>query len=167
MAYFVEGDILELGCYQGLSTTILAQAIKDSGVQKSVVSIDQEEAHLASAEKHLAARGLGRYARLLSGDATNVCQEIIEENKQFGFAFIDQPHKYEDVVEICRLLPRLVREGGFCLFHDFNDGRNNDPLQTDYGVMQAVCDGLNTTEFDFHGIFGCAALYRKRCLPKG
>lgn len=167
MAYFAEGDILELGCYHGLSTSILAQAVRDSGTQKFIVSIDQEEGHLASAEKHLAARGLGRYVRLLSGDGTNVCQRIIAENTRFTFAFIDHSHKYSDMVEICKLLPSLLTEGGFCLFHDFNDGRNNDPLQTDYGVLQAVCDSLSADEFDFYGIFGCAALYRKSGLPKG
>jgi predicted O-methyltransferase YrrM/glycosyltransferase involved in cell wall biosynthesis len=162
MAYFAEGDILELGCYQGLSTTILAQAVRDSGVEKSIVSVDLEQTHLMSAEKQLAARGLGRYVRVVAGDGAAVCQSLVHKQQRFGFAFVDHSHRYVDVVEICQLLSGLISDGGFCLFHDFNDGRNNDPSQTDYGVAQAVQDSLSASEFDFYGIFGCTALYRKR-----
>jgi predicted O-methyltransferase YrrM len=167
MAYFADGNILELGCYQGLSTSILAQAIKDSGSCKVIVSVDHEEIHLAHTQKHLAARGLGRYVKLLPGEGTNVCQRIVAEKSQFGFVFIDHSHRYADVVEVCRLLSQLLTEGAFCLFHDFNDGRNSDPLQTDYGVLEAVQDGLSPDEFDFYGISGCAALYRKRVRSDG
>lgn len=34
LSYFATGDILELGSYQGLSTSILAQAVRNSGQSK-------------------------------------------------------------------------------------------------------------------------------------
>lgn len=162
LAYFTTGDILELGCYQGLSTSILAQAIKDSGRQKSVFSIDLEASHLASAEKQIRGRGLGEYVKFICGDGAEVCQTLIRENRQWGFIFIDHSHKYQAVVDVCQLLPKLLLNDGFCMFHDFNDGRSNDQNQAEYKVPQAVHDSLNKELFVFYGIFGCSAVYKRR-----
>jgi hypothetical protein len=32
----------------------------------------------------------------------------------------------------------------------------------DHGVYQAVVDGLAPADFDFYGLYGCLALYRRR-----
>jgi hypothetical protein len=60
------------------------------------------------------------------------------------------------------MLPAIVGSGGFCLFHDFNDRRNEDPDEPDYGVHRAVADGLDPESFEFYGIYGCSGLYRAR-----
>jgi hypothetical protein len=59
-------------------------------------------------------------------------------------------------------MEKLIYPRGLCLFHDFNDTKNNDPENKDYGVSQAVFEGLPMDRFEFHGIFGCTALYRAR-----
>ncbi len=56
----------------------------------------------------------------------------------------------------------MVNPGGFCLFHDFNDRRNADPAETNYDVYRAVTEGLDPKVFEFYGIYGCTALYRKQ-----
>jgi hypothetical protein len=161
MGYFADGDILELGCYQGLSTSILAQAVKDSGNQKIIMSVDPEATYLRRTENNLLVRGLTSHTKLIRGHRIQVCQDLVKVKKQFSFAFIDHLHGYASVLAICQLLDRLLDEGGFCLFHDFNDARNNDPSQKEYGVVRAVSDGLRGDQFQFFGIFGCSALYRK------
>ena len=40
MAFFAEGDILELGCFEGLSTSIVAQAIADADRSRKMHTID-------------------------------------------------------------------------------------------------------------------------------
>ena len=76
--------------------------------------------------------------------------------------FVDHAHEYEPMLAVCRVLDALIQPRGFCLFHDFNDARNADPAADGYGVPQAVAAGLSPSAFEFHGIFGCSALYRAR-----
>lgn len=60
---------------------------------------------------------------------------------------------------MCRELDKITAVGGFCLFHDYNDAKNNQ-AEHDYGVYQAVMDGLDLARFEFYGIYGCTGLYR-------
>ena len=64
------------------------------------------------------------------------------------------------MLSACRLLPGVLEPGAFCLFHDYNDPRNADPLDDDYGVYQGVTDGLAPARFSFWGIYGCTGLFR-------
>ncbi|MDW8326577.1 MAG: class I SAM-dependent methyltransferase [Anaerolineales bacterium] len=162
MAYFAQGDILELGSYQGLSTCILAQANRESPHRKMVYSVDLDAAAMAMARRHLWMRGLSRAVRLFCGDALELVRQMIADGRKFAFVFVDHSHAYEPVYQVCCELERLIMPGGFCLFHDFNDARNRDAENRDYGVYQAVRDGLNPDVFEFYGIYGCAALYRTR-----
>jgi len=162
MAYCTSGHILELGPYLGVSTTILAQAVKDAGRGTLITSVDIGPAITAEARRHLEHRELDTYVQLVCAEATEFCRELIHNKRTFGFVFIDHSHAYRDVCEICQLLPELLLEGGFCLFHDFNDVRNNDVNNLDYGVSRAVYDTLDMKAFNFYGIYGCTALYRKK-----
>lgn len=162
LAYFAGGDILELGSYQGLSTCILAQASRESPHRKRVYSVDLDPAAVALARRHLRLRLLARAVRLTCGDALTLVRQQAAAGKKFAFIFVDHSHAYEPVYEVCRELGKIVLPGGFCLFHDFNDARNRDAANEDYGVYQAVRDGLSSNEFEFYGIYGCAALFRAR-----
>lgn len=162
LAYFAVGDILELGSYQGLSTCILAQASRESPYRKTVFSVDLDPAAVAMARRHLRLKMLTRGVRLTCGDALELTRQAATTGKTFAFVFVDHSHAYKPVYQVCRELGRVVSPGGFCLFHDFNDARNRDSENEDYGVYQAVRDGLSPTEFEFYGIYGCAALYRAR-----
>lgn len=159
LAYFSTGDVLELGCFKGLSTSILAQAVIDANRGRTVTTVDAALRFLVVAKRNLAARGLGRVVTMKWGDGASVCRKLAERGRQFGFVFVDHSHTYDAVAAACKYLPRLVSKGGFCLFHDFNDEKNTDPNEPDYGVSQAVVDHLGPG-FTFYGMFGCTALYR-------
>ena len=96
------------------------------------------------------------------GDAARASERLIRSGRAFALVFVDAGHSYDSVLGVCRLLPELMKSGGFCLFHDYNDLRNLDPNDAEYGVAQGVQDGLPNDTFEFHGIFGCCALYRKK-----
>lgn len=162
LAYFVEGDILELGCYRGLSTTTLAQAMTDAKKSHTLTSVDNQIRNLLITWKNLARRRLKRSVRLRWGDAREVCGKLIRATRRFGLVFVDDSHSYDSVLGVCRLLPDLLIDGGFCLFHDYNDSRNNDPNDGEYGVARAIRDGMPNETFEFYGIFGCTVLFRKR-----
>ena len=142
LAYFSAGDILEVGSYHGLSTGILAQAVKDSERPHTVTSVEIEPGHSSATREHLTIRGLREFVDLRCGPAEVILPELAGAGREFGFVFLDHSHTYEAVLDACRWLPRLLIPGGFCLFHDFNDGRNNDPNDAEYRVAAAVRDGL-------------------------
>lgn len=160
LAYFAEGAILELGCGDGLSTWVLAQAVADSERRGKIVSLDNDERKVASAKGSLEARGMGELVDLRLGDAMSICEQLRREGRLFTFAFIDHSQAYEDVADVCQILPHLLCDGGWCLFHDFNDWRNATESDADYGVAPAVLTNLDSRYFSFFGIFGCTALYR-------
>ncbi len=160
IAYFVSGDILELGTYQGLSTCIMARANLDSPHKKKIETVDLNLPFLKIAEQNLTKKGLAKCVQTFCDDATALVKGLVSERRKFEFVFIDHSHAYGPVYDVCLDLRKVVPEGGFCLFHDFTDPRNRDPENEDYGVYQAVVDGLNPDEFEFYGIYGCSALYR-------
>ena len=165
IAYFVQGDVLELGSYHGLSTTILSRAGHNSPYKKHVYSVDLNPRCVRAARHNLAARGLGGNVTSICGDAADAVRALIAQGKRFALVFVDHSHTYEDVYRVCRELGEVTMQGGFCLFHDFNDLRNRDPENAAYGVYQAVMDGLGAAEFEFYGVYGCTALYRS--TPSG
>jgi predicted O-methyltransferase YrrM len=154
MAYFAEGDILELGTYKGLSTCVMAQAILDSGRAARIVSVDIGDHGWRT--NAMRTRVL-HVIDFRLGDASEHLNNLIAEGRRFGFGFIDHSHTYTDVARVCPRLSSVLRVGSFAQFHDYADGRNGtDP---DYGVWQAVRDTL-PQEFEFAGIYGCSGLYR-------
>jgi predicted O-methyltransferase YrrM len=160
MAYYSPVDILELGSYQGLSTSILARAIRSSADRKRIHTVDLNPEYVRDTMRNLWTQGLQRRVSAYCDDAAAALRRFASQGKKFGFVFIDHAHTYEAVYEVCRELERVVMNGGFCLFHDFNDPRNSDPDDSVYGVYQAVLDGLSRAQFQFYGMYGCTALYR-------
>lgn len=161
MAFFADGEILELGSFHGLSTAILAKACRNSAPAKRVHSVDLDPNCSAATRATLRRLGLERFVTLQSQDATSALREMADSRRTFAFVFVDHSHAYQPVLEVCRLLHRILQPGGFCLFHDYNDIRNQDASDGDYGVYQAILDGLNPEQFTFYGIFGCTGLYRR------
>jgi SAM-dependent methyltransferase len=162
IAYFVTGDILELGSYHGLSTSILARAACDSPHKKNIFSVDLDSENVKMTNQHLLELGLKSNVITLCGDALYTMKELGLEGARFAFVFVDHSHSYEPVHSVCRNLADVLQPGAFCLFHDYNDARNRESVGEDYGVYQAVVGGLDSDRFEFYGIYGCAALYRFR-----
>lgn len=161
LAWFARYDILELGSFHGLSTAVIARATRNSPTPQPIESIDLDPACTHATHHNLKRLGLHTQVTLRTADAVTAVEGYAAAQRQFGFVFVDHSHAYEPVYNVCRVLDRIVAPGGFCLFHDYNDVRNADPEDKDYGVYQAVVDGLNMDAFAFYGIFGCCGLYRR------
>jgi SAM-dependent methyltransferase len=160
MGFHASGHILELGCYQGLSACILARAVLDANSASRITTVDLDSVSLNQASQHL--MPFGSIVDVVCAEAKSACTSLLDVGRTFSFIFVDHSHTYRDVAAVCRFLPRLLTSGGFVLFHDFNDRRNNDADENEYGVSDAVLNTLDMNEFEFFGIFGCSALYRKR-----
>jgi hypothetical protein len=167
MGYYARGDILEFGTSYGLSTSILAQAVLDAGRDSTIVTLELSERSAAHARGALTKRGLSRCVEFKVGDADVSCQKLVDTDRKFHFAFVDHSHAYEHVVRACQRVIQLLEPGAFCLFHDYNDRRNNDPIavsesNNEYRVYDAVNDALDCERFEFYGIYGCCGLFRRR-----
>jgi len=160
MAYFANGDLLEIGCYQGLSTFVSAKAIRHSRRPRIIYSLDLFEGAMRLALWNLYVGKSLKHARFVVGDAYSITHSYAHTGKRFAFAFVDFSHAYQQVYEVCTLLDQVMQPGGFVLFHDYNDPRNVDPNEPDYGVYQGVVDGLKPHHFEFYGMYGSAGLYR-------
>ena len=160
MAYFSD-DILELGTYKGLSTSILANAVFNSNRPRSIVTVDLSAELSAKAEEDMQSRLiLGREnVHFFVYDAMKFTENLGKAGRQFSFGFIDHSHVYEHVRECCMHLHTAIKPGGFVLFHDYNDPRNPDPASPDYGVFQGVNEGIRN--FQFYGVYGCTSLWRR------
>jgi hypothetical protein len=147
MAYFAEGDILELGTYHGLSTYILANATK----KHKIVSIDISPEAQAIAKENLSMFDKIEY---ILSDAVTGIQQLT--GRKFAFIFVDHSHMYQPVFDVCQMLDSIAMHNAHVLFHDWNDARNG--IDPNYGVYQAVEDGLSPA-WGFCGCYGCTALY--------
>jgi cephalosporin hydroxylase len=161
MAYFADGDILELGAYRGLSAFVMNGACNDSGVERVIVSIDLDPFAVEASRERLHAAPGGTRAWFFNDEGAATVRNLAGIKRQFGFAFIDHSHRYEHVFDVCQILHRVMALGGFALFHDFNDPRNSRPQDLDYGVYQGAMDGLRQDRLEFWGIFGCTGLFRR------
>jgi predicted O-methyltransferase YrrM len=165
LAYFAGGDALELGSWQGLSTSILARALRDAEragrAAGRLTSIELDPAHAETTRATLSRMRLAERVEVRRADAVQALDELAREGRAFSLAFVDHDHGYDAVAAVCARLGAVLRPGAFLLFHDFNDPRNADEGDPEYGVYQAVRDGLDAQAFDFYGVYGCAALYRR------
>lgn len=160
MARFSAGDIVEFGTFHGLSAIIISTALRTGNRSARLDTVDIDPACTAQALANLAAHGLDEFVTATTGEATAVVARFVSAARKFAFAFIDHSHAYQPVLDVCTGIHRVLHSGGFVLFHDYNDPRNRDASDGNYGVYQAVQDGLSPKRFEFYGIYGCAALYR-------
>jgi len=164
LAYFCSGDIIELGTYKGLSTSIMAEASRDSGREFEIITVDLDTQHSADAKLGMTCRRTpGREnVHFFAYDAIQFVKNTAKAGRLYELAFIDDSHRYEHVYDICVDLHRILVPRAFALFHDYNDPRNAHPDAADYGVYQAVHAGLSKDYFEFWGVYGCCGLFRRK-----
>jgi predicted O-methyltransferase YrrM len=160
LAYFCGGDILELGAYRGLSTTLLAQASVNAGHRNAISSIDNSAEAVVGSRATMKGRPGEDRVTFMQMDGDGAINRFAKARKRFAFAFVDHSHRYEHVQSACALLPTVLAPGAFVLFHDYNDYRNPILEAEEYGVYQGVRDGLDKDRFEFWGVYGCTGLYR-------
>jgi predicted O-methyltransferase YrrM len=162
LAYFCVGNIIELGTFRGLSTSIMAEAGVDSGRKFVIDTVDINPEYSADAKRGMVSRHApGREAvQFHTGDAAAFLRDASAEGRIYGFAFIDHCHEYQAVHDACARLHHVLAPGAFALFHDYTDPRNAHPDYPSYDVYQGVRDGLLTARFEFWGIYGCCGLFR-------
>lgn len=160
LAYFCDGDVLELGTHKGLSTSIIARALHDSGGGRTLTTVDIDKRAAASAKRTISKlRGAG-LVEFKTSDATAGMDELIQTSRRFGLVFVDHWHGYDATHQAATRLPQLLTPGGLVMFHDYNDPDNANPEHM-HKVFQAVGDTLvKDSRFRFCTISGCVGVFQ-------
>ncbi|HYM00139.1 MAG TPA: class I SAM-dependent methyltransferase, partial [Blastocatellia bacterium] len=98
LAFFARGDVIELGTAHGLSTLIMARAIKDSRASRRILSIEISPDAYPLAVRHLRRSGLSKYTELAHDWTERVIDACDKRSRKFAFAFVDHAHTYDAVL---------------------------------------------------------------------
>jgi hypothetical protein len=158
---FLRRRLPELGTFRGLSTSVLLRASVAAGLNNHILSIDLDPEAPAAGRATLAGMEGEKRVLFFKTDGDKALATFRRAGRNFAFCFIDHSHSYERVLSACRVLHHVVRRGGFCLFHYYNNQRNSRADCPDYGVWLGVNEGLDRRRFEFWGVFGCTGLFRR------
>ncbi len=123
-------DVLELGCYEGLSTCNIAHTansvltVDTFDGKGTPVPCETERALRANLET---TKGFRCPVQIRKGLFADVLPRL---NRQFGRIFIDGSHDYESVKQDIELCKPLIKPQGRLIFHDY--------CVTHPGVVKAV-----------------------------
>ena len=103
--------VVEVGCFTGYSSTVMAQALPDDG---TLITCDISEEFTTVAQRYWREAGVAGKIELRLGAATNTLTELlVEEAETFDLAFIDADKtNYAVYVDGCL---QLLRPGGLML----------------------------------------------------
>lgn len=159
LSLLVNGDMIEVGCWTGHSTSILAQRAKD--INKTVVVVDNFKGNEGTPLQEFAEsnsvynifvnnmRELGLYhnVQVMYTDSNNAHSNI--SNNSYDLLFIDAGHTYSQVKnDLINYIPK-VKKGGIICGHDYeSDTFDEAHINEDYvngkhhGVIKAVNEVL-------------------------
>jgi len=160
LAYFGSGDVLELGTYMGLSASIVGNALRNRGGGE-LHTCDISTVYSRTAQRCLKWHPARPFIHFHTGNAPTFLDRMIAQQRTFGLIFVDHWHSYEQTHEVAIRLPRLVRPGGFAMFHDYNDPSARDPAHP-HKVFQAVRDGLDQDMFQPCCVAASSAVFQRR-----
>ncbi len=155
LAYKAEKCIVEVGCYAGKSTTVLACGARDSGKNVSLVSIDISPRYITHARK-----SVEHYARypctFLTGRACDVLEKLPCAP---DLVFIDGDHSYAGARNDLQTFRDRMCIGGILALHDYARSHTENSLNRDCNVVSAVRDTLDA-RYEFLGTCGSLGVFQ-------
>lgn len=144
----IKGNIVEIGSWQGRSTSFFAKSCKDSG-NGIVFAIDpflgnpgKEHFYVVNKDdlsdlkenfqKNINTNGLSEYVKLFPMTSEEAREHI---NEDIRLLFIDGNHEYEFVKRDIQNFVPLLKSGGIVIFDDYNS-------VSFPGVVQAVKEDI-------------------------
>ena len=110
--------VVETGTNQGFSTIVMAQALKDAGVNAVVRTVDIDPDVVPQAWRNVEQAGLSRYVDFHVGDSLAFMQELAKQVDHVDFAFLDGDHETRHVVSEFELIRPLVTACGGKVYLD-------------------------------------------------
>lgn len=143
----VNGLIVEIGCYLGRSTTLLALASPNS----EIITIDPlEETVFSNYSKKIIRSKLANAIRGLNVTLIQKKSSTVgrEWKRPIDLLHIDGDHLYEAVKKDIKMFVPYVKKGHYILLHDYNPKPTNEDYNPiHHGVWKAVTE-LKDKYFD-------------------
>jgi len=132
----LQGDIVEIGSWQGKSTSYLAKSVEITGNGK-VYAIDHFKGNVGKEsfykvgkddlsdlktlfEQNMKNHNFDNYVKLLDMKSHEALEVLKQENVKDRMLFVDGDHSYDGVKNDFFNFYDLVLEGGLIVFHDYN-----------------------------------------------
>ena len=122
--------IVEVGCYHGKSTVLMAAAVKESFPHARIVAIDPHDGRLGASDLGLQTfpPSLNPFKKNLEHAGVQNVVEIVQDhcrsiawNKKISLLLIDGLHDYLNVSHDFRHFSDWLLPGAFVAFHDYAD----------------------------------------------
>ena len=84
--------VVETGTNRGLSTIVMAQALKDLGLEAVVETVELDPELSEVAGGHLQAAGLSEYVEIHTGDSIEFLTRLVERVPHIDFLLLDDAH---------------------------------------------------------------------------
>ena len=97
LAYFSQGDVLDIGTSFGLSCSISANAVESSGSGASIDTVDLEARTNVFARASVARVPGSQRVKFHLMDATEFLKNFVDGGRTANFVFVDHAHKYSAV----------------------------------------------------------------------
>lgn len=151
LGFVTPGDALELGTGHGLATFVLAQAVRDSGRPRRIVSVELDPLKLRAAERCLQRFGLSDLLEVQVAEAATFCRRLAGENAHYGFVLVRHDGSAHELSRIGELLGPAVGSGGYVLVLPGDDSGGSLPEAAPLAEV-----------FESAGPVGDGFLYRRR-----
>lgn len=115
--------VVETGTNFGVSTIVMAQALKDLGLEGKVRTVDFSEQAVETAKRNVEDAGLSDYVEFNLEDSLAFLSRVAGEVERFDFVFLDDNHETGHVVkELDIICPKMAPRTGKIYF-DNTSGR--------------------------------------------
>jgi precorrin-6B methylase 2 len=109
--------VVETGTNWGVSTIVMAQALKDLGTTAKVRTVEMNESLAEIAKSNVEQAGLTDHVEFHVEDSLSFLARTADEVDQFDFIFIDDDHRAEHVIEeLAIVCPKIAPRTGKIYF---------------------------------------------------
>ncbi len=144
--------IIETGTNHGCTTIVLAQALRDSGGDGKVVSIELDPKNVNVARDNLSKASLVDYVQIIEGDTRTQLPRLLRTlERPVRFAFLDASHLLNDVMfEFETILPHLSSDAIVAFDNTYAIGEENEDQRVN-GALKLITErfGGNLINLEF------------------
>jgi hypothetical protein len=115
--------VVETGTNFGVSTIVMAQALKDLGVTTKVRTVDLDESLVDRARRNVEEAGLTDFVEFNVGDSLAFLSALVEDVDEIDFVFLDDDHGTEHVVKELDIICPKITPGRGKIYFDNTTGR--------------------------------------------
>ena len=115
--------VIETGTNWGISTIVMAQALKDLGTAAKVRTVEMNEALVERARRNVSDAGLTDHVEFHVDDSLAFLSRLAAEVDAFDFVFIDDDHSAEHVIAELAIVCPKIKPGSGKIYFDNTSGR--------------------------------------------